>query len=890
MENLLYGTPQTIGRVIYKRKNKMINLKKYNKPLLVLILASVLLSSAFVGVAFGFINGRSAFTDRADYITTEGVAGNDYYDSKQYSYNINQWAFEHQIMNPMITEDEENGADIIYPVGNVNPANVWFNASKSLRVGMTEFGEFATIANTGVAYGYNAVEFGRTESWASTGINPALYIQGWTLYLNYSRQTIVRAIEGYAVFSDTFATEAGRKVYSWDGLYNPSSTGPGIVTAGTLTPSGLEILYDSARLIIARTHATIHDGFYNEDVAKVTLTLVFQKDTKTAIVYKDVKILLDPKVLDIIFDFAFSERYEIDLARNVNPSNEAYIHYYPAVNDTVYQHPLTGQSKFDIVQAYNPAHNYIFYAAYWPQTTEQSVYSALVPDLPHGQTRNLPFGFSRLDIPEADDVPAGPGEPSTPWVVAQWRYQQYDPSITANYFPNLLRFLAKDAQREIRFVELFGMTDYNTGSTGYLAFRALDEEDDALGNYAVNNIDAEVQYLVNKVMNPSDDFNTGFYNEPYFMWTSVGLNAQSVDSIGAVQLQSIRTNATVGFADFQQCWSPLGMLDKAELSRGTIPYGLDSEGAFTGYFETFSNSGKGTGVDTTSYVRTGLQGFVFNYYDAATSARVPPQPVAGGQSLTGTGTTPFWYPAKNPLDERWSGSTTYTESHYHYQLGTPILNVNGIQAVGGPKANALARYFNDFNFAIDREGTSNYALVDGGVVTGSAPTSNPTGATLDFYPISSWASSVSNFGYGAGTAVIALARDVNGTRGLSVYGWDGRDTYWACAWASEALNGNATAYEHWFPAGTVAIVLQMRYTNLDREPNPIPAFNVAKALGTITEFGYNSFAQGGVYEFDLDVDWTGAVAGYSAPISYNGGNWFYQKIGWTSTAAVQYDP
>jgi len=326
------------------------------------------------------------------------------------------------------------------------------------------------------------------------------------------------------------------------------------------------------------------------------------------------------------------------------------------------------------------------------------------------------------------------------------------------------------------------------------------------------------------------------------------------------------------------------MLDKAEPVKGTVPYGCDNDGAFSGYLETFSNSGKGTGTDTTTYVRTGLQGFVFNYYDAATTARSPPQPVAGGQSLTGSGTTPFWYPAKNPLDERWSGSSTFTSSPYSYSLHD--LNVNGIQAVGGPKANQLARYFNDFNFAIDREGTSNSAIVNGGVITGTAPTSNAAIGTLDFYPISSWASSVSTFGYGAGTAVLAITRDVNGTRGLSVYGWDGRDTYWACAWAAMNLNGNLTAQYGMFPAGTVAIVLQISYTAMDREPTAIPAFNVVKALGTITEFGYNSFAQGGVYEYDLDEEWEGVVT----PVAWSGGDWFFAKIPWISTASVQYDP
>src|SRR4030065_2254878 len=241
-----------------------INLKKHNKHLIVLMLASVLLTSAFVGIAFAFRSGISAAN--ADFVVFEGTAGNDYYDGRQYSFQVNQWADSNAHLY-----DEVN-----YPAEN--PYNWWFNANKSLRIGMTEYGEFATPAgtNAGIAYGYNSAEWAQSESWASTGVDPKLYIQGWVFYMNYTRAAINRAIEAYAIYSDTSVAESARKVYSWDGAFNPSTTGSGIVTAGSLTTSGVQVLYDSARLAVGRTSIVIRDGFYNEDVAKVTLTLIFK--------------------------------------------------------------------------------------------------------------------------------------------------------------------------------------------------------------------------------------------------------------------------------------------------------------------------------------------------------------------------------------------------------------------------------------------------------------------------------------------------------------------------------------------------------------------------------------------------------------------------------------
>ena len=839
----------------------MINIKYHNKfykkSVIALILTSILIGSVLVGVGSGFLSGVSGVSG-ADYITIEGVAGNDYYDSRQYSYNINSWA-------------AANAAGY----SALNPANNWFTAGKSLRIGMTEFGEFATPANTGIAYGANAAAWANTESWANTAINQALYIQGWVFYMNYTRAAIPRALEAWAIYSDLSSTEAGRKVVSWDGTKNAGATGWSPVL-GSLGTSGIEVLYDSARLGVARTNVVIHDGFYNEDVAKITFTVILNKDTKYMIIYKDVKMLLDPKVLDLINDLAFSERYEIDLARGLNPSNQAFIHYYQNVNTTVYQHPLTGSNVFSALQAYDSGKNNIFFAAYWPNTTEYAVYNPLVPDLPTGSnTRVLAQGTAIADIPTPQN------EPNTPWVIAQWRYQSWNPT-GLNYYPNMLHFLAKDPQREIRFVEIAGMTDYNTGQLA--AFRASDADDSAAPVTATNVIDIEVRFLLNSVFNPEDL--TTAADTP-FMWLGLGQSAATTDSAGGSAI-----------SDFGQ-WSqnePLGLFDRNDTAfpwtapvvgmKGTIPFGLSNIGNFTpNYLETFSNLGYARGNDATSYGRTGLNGFAFNFYDG-TTGRTPPQPIAGGLSVL----PGYWYPSRNPLVGRWStvAGTSFTAAPYL----TKILPTEGIITLGGMKANGLTRYFNDFNYAIAREGTAFNVTINGNVKTGSAPTSNGSLPTVDFFPLSTWASStgtVSGFGYKAGYAVIALARDINGTRGLTVSGWDGRDTYWAANWASQWLSSN---YNSWIPSGTVALVLNITYTAADREPT---AFTVVKALGTITEFGTNAFATG--YTFDqTSVTWGGTLGTFgvsglpqSSEQSYQQ-EWWYAKLPTTSAAKVDFDP
>jgi len=644
------------------------------------------------------------------------------------------------------------------------------------------------------------------------------------------------------------------------------------------------MLYDSARLAVARATVTIKDLYYNENVANITFTVILNKDTKYAIIYKDIKILIDPKVLDFISDLAFSERYEIDLARGVNPSNQAYVHWFKDYNESTYMHPLTGDEEFDVVQAFDIAEQYIFFAAYWPNTTECSVYSPLVPDL--GSTATL--RNTRVLAPGTKilDVPAPINEPNTPWVIAQWRYQAWNP-VVKSYFPKLLHFLAKDPQREIRFVEIAGMTDFNDpASDAYSPFEAQDINASDVSNV----VDVEVRFLLANVFNPQSLGNTleEVPDEP-FMWVGLGQSAATTDSAGGAAI-----------SDFvHEAWNePLGLFDRNDTMfpwtggfamKGTIPFGLEWTGNFApNYIETFSNFGKSTGTDATLYKRTGLIGFAFKVYDGENS--YSPQPIAGGWSSAGS----YWYPSKNPLNERWDSDLDTIVPYY----GEPD---NGIITIGGMKANGLTRYFNDFNFALQREGTPgvNFGYVNSGTVAPtalSAPTSDGNKDTIDFFPLGTWntSASASTFGYKEGYAIIAVGRDINGTRGLTVNGWDGRDTYWATNWASQFLVDGLPDFNAWLTEGTVAVILKISYSAADREP---VGFTVVKALGTITEFGENAFYNSYGYDlaamgetWDGDINLADSFTSPTYPANQYAKQWWYAKLPTITIATVQFDP
>jgi hypothetical protein len=146
----------------------------------------------------------------------------------------------------------------------------------------------------------------------------------------------------------------------------------------------------------------------------------------------------------------------------------------------------------------------------------------------------------------------------------------------------------------------------------------------------------------------------------------------------------------------------------------------------------------------------------------------------------------------------------------------PVSSSN-IIAVGGPLANQITGYFNEFTDAL-------YA----------APWFTPyvpyKGAIV---PLSCWskmspAHIYTNTGgaNGTGYATIGTYLDLNGTVGFVIYGLDARDTFYATKFFHEDIIYELQGY----PYGATSIVIKIDYTDMKH-----PTFSIPEVLGTISE-------------------------------------------------------
>jgi hypothetical protein len=146
---------------------------------------------------------------------------------------------------------------------------------------------------------------------------------------------------------------------------------------------------------------------------------------------------------------------------------------------------------------------------------------------------------------------------------------------------------------------------------------------------------------------------------------------------------------------------------------------------------------------------------------------------------------------------------------------TPVSTSNMI-GVGGPLANMLAYYFNDFTDAF-------YGL-------------NVGWLGEDFTPYAPWQGKIialpcwSKFAYGDnatfGYATIATFKDLNGTVGFLVWGNGPRDTFYASKFFHDEI-----IYElQRFPKHVTSIIIEIDYTDAKH-----PTFTIKEVLGTISE-------------------------------------------------------
>ena len=213
----------------------------------------------------------------------------------------------------------------------------WTN--ESLDIGFSKYGEIID-PTTGTGMNYST-----RDPFANEEIPMKYWINGWLLEIRYTHRT---HHDRYILTAATFADMAA---YGGDWIVGkelPFTTAPygGRKTTGYAETEDMEVLYDGPRRFIGLCVTHIYDWEdTNEDeevdhptetwhVVDVKLTIIFNKVKKSFIVLKDVKLVIDSKILDSPVDCQFSNRGEWDLG----PGTEvkSYAHFYHQMWETCY--------------------------------------------------------------------------------------------------------------------------------------------------------------------------------------------------------------------------------------------------------------------------------------------------------------------------------------------------------------------------------------------------------------------------------------------------------------------------------------------------------------------------------------------------------------------------
>jgi hypothetical protein len=179
-----------------------------------------------------------------------------------------------------------------------------------------------------------------------------------------------------------------------------------------------------------------------------------------------------------------------------------------------------------------------------------------------------------------------------------------------------------------------------------------------------------------------------------------------------------------------------------------------------------------------------------------------------------------------------AGAATGTKADYRDALGRTFLrddwcttypvSSSDMLFCGGPRAQMGTEYFNEFTNAFFAR--SEYVT-------------NNTGQANKIFALSCW--NRTRACYGSGYAVISVYKDLNGTIGFLIWGYDGQDTYYAAKWfwsipdGIEAPDGaivySGIEYLQHENRGVTDIVLNIDYSTHS------PTVSIEERLGTISE-------------------------------------------------------
>jgi len=356
-----------------------------------------------------------------------------------------------------------------------------------------------------------------------------IWFQGWHINITYYNTILAqrRVVWATAQFGDliAFAAYGGPWIraaspYSRGFLYDSDPNSPtfgqiidttprysGRKTNGTVAPPKdmpqFQILYDGPRRYIARIAWDIYDytGEGNVPLVRLIITIDFDKVKKAVIVIKEVKSLLDSKVATNM-TVQLSNRGEIDLGSQaagylqfahfftqgqcdpLDTDSEGFTTVYnyddwPVADKWGYVRPpsaslntacnrATSGSWYDVLQSFNPTVNKVFFAAFWPELSDWSLFGwaqrgiSLNPHHPHY-------------IDSSQTVPG-----TRPYYIAEWDFELYA--------ADLYRGSPTQYPVQFRGVAIYGIVDnHNLATTNYY-----------------QTLDSEVMYILDEYFNPFD--------------------------------------------------------------------------------------------------------------------------------------------------------------------------------------------------------------------------------------------------------------------------------------------------------------------------------------------------------------------------------------------------
>jgi hypothetical protein len=674
--------------------------------------------------------------------------------------------------------------------------------AKDLVVGFSKYGELIDeITNVGLLYSPD-----KFDPFANDLVEKYLWQNGWILNITYTHRTAgVRNVWAAALFSDLVKWGGDwvrvTKDTNGDGYITPADApNGGRKTTGECKTEDIKILYNGPRRFVALLNTTVYDVIETTKVplARLLITLDFNKVKKSVTLMKDIKFIIDEKLIMGYVSATFSERGQWDMGKEVLPKHiKAYAHFYTEGGtapdealDTCYgpEWHVNGSiipHKFALAQMISEYWPYVGFAAFWPHPDFWTVDGWNVWD------RSIaPLGLKEDDMV----APPTPAEPDVPYIIGEW--------IFTSEYPHY------------RVVTVYGVTDEND---------AKDAERDG-----VNSIDSEVLYQLNEIFNPYDLQSAVKKTTSRFVKFVDG----PIDKDSYIPLnEPLPSDEWNKYCSFTE--RVILLPDKKLWVRGT-DYKLadsDNNGKYDGItLITPLASGKTLkilySVESMGSYEWIVVGRESRAVDSAGAAMVTEALRVKDieVKLAGLDMQDMVFGSSVPWVMAKFGTGT-SRSDYYYLDGSmraalrddhckkyPISSSN-IISVGGPFANLATEYFAEFTPALGWSQFPVWSL-------------NLAGSRVDtLMAISCWSKNEYRDTATIGYAIISVYKDINGTVGLLIYGWTGQDTYWASTWLwmegieeLQSLNPCVTS-----------IILKIDYSKC------IPSVSIVELLGTISE-------------------------------------------------------